>query len=108
MLMRGYQITKADQIGGGVVRRAFRMGERYLLAGTKLTADEVMSINRPNRAAMIDNGMLAVWPPSGDARGKRYAIHTGGGGYDVIEGRKLNDKPLTREEAKALAEGKPH
>lgn len=111
MMLRGYQITSVDQIGGGEVRAAFRMGTRYLFAGTRLTAEEVISINRPNRAALIDKGMLAVWPKGGDEpifKGKRYAIHYGGGAYDVIEGRKLNDKPLTREEAQEMAKDNRH
>jgi hypothetical protein len=110
MFLRAAHLKK-DDIGGGVVRTAFRMGGTYMMVGTKLSADEVMSINPPNRMALIDKGYIAVWPKSGDVpviKGKRYAIHIGGGGYDVIEGRKLNNKPLSRDEARELAaSGKP-
>jgi hypothetical protein len=38
--------------------------------------------------------------------GFRFAVHTGMGRYDVIEGQRLNAAPLTKEEASALCEGR--
>ncbi len=42
----------------------------------------------------------------GGAAGFRYAIHTGLGRYDVIEGLRLNPAPLNKEEAHALCAGR--
>lgn len=110
-MLRGYQIKSADQIGGGIVRHPFRMGARYLTANTKLSPDEVMSINAVNRGVLIDKGFIAIWPRGDDTpavkvipitEGERFAVHTGGGRYDVIEGRRVNDASLSREEAQAM------
>lgn len=42
----------------------------------------------------------------GAASGDRYAVHTGMGRYDVIEGRKLNAEPMTKEAAAELCKAK--
>ncbi len=113
-ILRGSQVKSADQIGGAVVRRAFRMGERFLFANTKLTPEEVFSINPANRVALINNGMLVIWPRGNEVaapaavKAERFMVHTGGGRYDVIEGRRVNEASLSREEAQAMTEDKPH
>ncbi len=110
MFLRAARLKEND-IGGGIVRTAFRMGARYLIANTKLTAQEVMSINPANRMSLIDKGYLAVWPKidaAPAAKGERFTVHTGGGRYDVIEGRRLNEDSLSKEEAHALSEGQIH
>lgn len=101
----------ASQIGGARVQRAFRMGDRFLKNGDTLTGDEVRSIRPANRSAFIDKGYIVPWPieavASVAAQGQpldRFVRPLGfGRGYDVIEGRKINDEPLTKEEAHALA-----
>ncbi len=50
------------EIGGGVVRRRFRLGERDLAQGASLNADEIARIPPKNRRALIANRFLAVWP----------------------------------------------
>ena len=110
MFLRPWEL-KQYGCGGGVVRTAFRMGTQWVKSGTRLTADQIMSMNSRNRMALIERGCIAVWPKGGDepiSKGKRYAIHVGGGRYDVIEGRRLNEASLTREEAQTLTEGKTH
>jgi len=119
---------KSDEIGGGVVRFGMRIGERYLRAGTRLTAEEVKGLRYANRQAMIDRGMLSVWPKSNEMVGttdagietvpavqpatavnipiagsKLHVVHTGRGHFDVIDGIKLNDAPLTKDGAYDLA-----
>jgi hypothetical protein len=109
---RIWSLPDAD-IGGAFVRRGFTRftkdsspGGQYLKAGTKLSADEVRSIPMVNRRALSVSGALDIYPvapgvPAADF--DRYVIHRGGGHYDVIAGRKLNDEPLTKADAEALA-----
>ena len=99
-------ITPDSDIGGAIVRRRFTFGQRAMLAGDKLTREQVLSMPRANRNSMIENRFLQVVlrMDAGSAEpGERYAVHMGRGKYDVIEGRKLNDAPLTAAEAKKLA-----
>lgn len=89
------------EIGGGIVRRTFKMGDEQLFAGRKLTRDEVLSIRAPNRNSLIEKGQLDVWPL--DAQAQRYVVPTGKNEFGVIIGHMMNDKPLTKAEAEALA-----
>lgn len=102
----------ASQIGGARVQRAFMFGDRRLTNGDTLTGDEVRSIRPANRSALIEKGYFVPWPieamTAGQAQGgeplDRFVRPLGfGRGYDVIEGRKINDAPLTKEEAHVLA-----
>ena len=101
-----------DAIGGAIVRRGFTRfttaGAQYLKAGTRLTADEVRSIPMVNRRALAVSGALDIYPVAPvnamPEDCERFVIHSGGGRYDVVAGRKLNDAPLTKQEAEALAE----
>lgn len=107
---------RPEDIGGGVVRRPFNTDGKYMRSGTQLTAEKILSWSWPNVQCMIDRGTLSVWPKSpggavvasGVAAGatdppQRHIVHTGRGQYDVIEGTKLNDGPLKKPEAQALA-----
>lgn len=100
-----------NEIGGAKVVRGFNMGGKRLLAGHILTGDEVRSIRTSNRNSLVDKGFLLLWPKdAGSAPGEpppgfvRFVKPLGfGRGYDVIEGRKLNEEPLSKEEAHELA-----
>jgi hypothetical protein len=116
-----------SQIGGAKVMRTFRLGDRQMYHGAMLTGDEVRAMAHNNRNALIEKGFLMVWPKEvgmipGDgvsapiiapsapppvslpaASAERHVSARGFGKWDVIEGRKVNDKPLTREEAHKLA-----
>lgn len=97
-----------DNIGGAYVRRGFTRGGEYIKAGTRLSPDDVRSIPIVNRRALAVSGALDIFPvaPAHDAADfDRYVIHRGGGHYDVIAGRKLNDEPLSKAEAEGLAAG---
>jgi hypothetical protein len=98
------RIAEQD-IGGGRVRHAFTMGSNHLKAGYELSSDMVRSIPSANRNALIDAGMLEVFPrPQGQfdtAPLPLHAFHIGGGRFDLIAGRKVNSEPVTREEADA-------
>ena len=110
--------THPDNIGGGRVARAFNLGSRRLLAGTVLSRDEILSMAYLNRNALIEKGLLVIWPPqsgqgstaagaalaAGTATsGERFVVPLGFGRYDVVQGRKLNDGPIGREDAYNLA-----
>ena len=95
----------SNAIGGGFVRISFTDGTERLKPGTPLTAEKIKSWH--NHQRLISNDMIAVYPPSGpsaDLPKERHIISRGYGHYDVIEGRKLNDKVLTKAEAEALAD----
>lgn len=102
------QISEAD-IGGARVRRAFRRGDDTLRGGHMLSAAEVVAIAPANRRALIEAGFLEVYPRGpveslgvgSDA--EQHIVHLGGGKYDVIKGVKLNEAPLTKDEAEELA-----
>ncbi len=95
------------QIGGARVQRAFSIGGRRVLAGENLTREEVLTIRTANRNALIDKGYLLPWPKNaGAGPGQplagvvRFVRPLGfGRGYDVIEGRKVNDEPIADKEA---------
>lgn len=108
-----------DMIGGArVMRRIERPELQAWLAGTELTADQVKAIPLSNRRALIDNGHIVVMPRAvlDETRpdnglpaepGERFPVHEGGGRWSVYEGRKLNENPLSKDEAEALAAGLP-
>ncbi len=102
------QSIRTGDIGGGIVRRAFRDGDRFRRANERLEREEIMRWPAANRNALIDKRFVEIYPLSAatpkDA--KRIVLHRGGGVYDVIEGRVLNAKPLTKAEAQALAKQK--
>jgi len=109
-------ILSEDRIGGAYIRRGFRMGDRQLTTmDPPLTREEVLSIPSRNRSTLIDQGNLEVFPPApadgsapqiaadADADTKLFVVHMGMGRFDVIVGKKLNEKPLKRAEAEQLA-----
>ncbi len=95
-----------SEIGGGFVRLSFSVDGKRLPAGTPLTADKINSF--ANKRRLIDAGFISVYPPGpkSDAaapQGEHHVYHTGKGLYDVVVGTKINDRPLTKSEAEALA-----
>lgn len=93
-----------QDIGGARVRRVFRRGDEAMLAGRILTAAEVIAIAPANRRALREAGFIELFPKGPvESVGERHIVHMGGGKYDVIAGRRLNDAPLTKEQAEDLA-----
>ena len=94
-----------NEIGGGIVAIPFTLADgRRLAGGTHLTGAEVKALG--NHRTLIRNEFIKVYPPHGESAPvseTRHVVHCGGGNFDVIAGRKLNDKPLTKDEAHALA-----
>lgn len=91
-----------DLIGGGAVKRRFRIGAREVLAGDRLSAADVLAIPENNRRALIDSHYLETWPAAAPD-GERHVVRTGRDTYDVVEGHRVNAAPLSLDEAKALA-----
>jgi hypothetical protein len=56
-----------------------------------------------NRQALIDKRFIEVFPKDATGAGERHIVSAGFGKYHVIEGKKLNEFPLTKQEADALA-----
>ena len=95
------EITTA---GGAYVRRRF--GD--FTAGDRLTAEQVASIPRANINALINTGMIELWPagPGQAISGaQRFMINVGKGEYIVVQGVQITDKPMSRAEAEALIKG---
>ena len=89
-----------NDIGGGFVRRLFVANGATMKVGTPLSSEKIKSFK--NWHMLVKTGTIAVYPPA-PASGVRHVVHNGGGRFDVIVGHKLNDLPLTREQAEELA-----
>lgn len=109
-----------DMIGGGRVVRRFSNGDKWVEPGTILDGDFIRSLPQANRNVLLQNN-IAVWPKAqtggfasatesasadGAERGERHVVSLGFNRFNVIEGVRLNDEPLSRSDAYALA-GKP-
>lgn len=94
-----------SEIGGGYVRRRFTCGGRVRYSGEKLTAEDLAAMPHRNREALIEMRSIDIYPKGdgGSQYSERHIVHRGCGKFDVIEGRKLNTEPLTKEQAEALA-----
>ncbi len=98
-----------NDIGGAVVRRPFSFHGKVILAGTLLSEADIRSIPVSNRNALRDNSYIQLYPKAPDnaykPAGKTsvFVVHRGGGAYDVIEGVKINEEPLSKSDAEALA-----
>lgn len=96
---------KADQIGGAVVRRVFNSGGKQMRPGTYLTAEEVLNFPYANRQALADKHFIELYPKglAATTKAERFVVSAGFGRFHVLEGKKLNDEPIDREQAYALA-----
>lgn len=98
----------ADQdIGGARVRRTFTSNEHRYKMGDYLTREDVLNIPLANRRALSDSNFIEVYPRSTIPQMpdmERFMIADGNGLYNVIEGLIINEKPLTKEEARKLCQ----
>lgn len=90
-----------QDIGGAYVRRTFTNNGKQMKRGDQLTREEVLSFPRNNRVALTEGVFIEVYhkAPSG---GERFMIGVGNNEYNVIEGRMLNEEPLSKKEAEKL------
>lgn len=99
------------QIGGSFVKRRFNFGDKIMTAGQRLSREELLTIPKPNRDALSRGGFLEHFPLADGtgsaadvaAPGEIFIAVLGKGEYAVVRGTRLNPKPMTREEADALA-----
>lgn len=95
-------LTADNDIGGAIVRRYFN--NNTMRPGDRLTREQVLALR--NRQALIRTEHIKVFPPGDSASteaSERHVAHIGGGRFNVIAGRKINDEPLSRAEADVLA-----
>ncbi len=96
-----YRMISEDQIGGGWVRRPdFRTGGDVLKNGTHLTREWLLKMPCATRVAAVNTGFIELYPVG--LVSERFVLARGEGVYDVVEGRRLNEQPLSRKEAQAL------
>ena len=95
---------RIHEMGGAYVRRRFTSGATAYKPGDHLTQGELAQIPAANRDTLIKNLWIEPYPMPAGSDLTVMIISTGYGKFNVIEGRKLNDKPLTKEEAQELAE----
>ena len=106
------------ELAGAVVRRPFSKGGERVPIGTVLSAEDFLAIGYPVRRIFVANSQLTPFyrrpgdpaympPPPRDIEAApeaaHHIIHRGGGRFDVVKGIILNDAPLTREAAEAIA-----
>lgn len=99
-----------NEIGGAIVRRQINTGGKAIAPGTRLSRSEVLAFLPVNRMALINKRFLDVYPIGGgdaaaatSSQGERFVVSAGFGRFHVIEGKKLNDEAIDREQAYALA-----
>ena len=96
-------LVEAD-IGGARVRRTFTRAGETLKGGQYLTRADILAMPASNRRALMSGNYIEVFPRSPvTSAGDVHIVHIGRGQYDVFKGDKLNDRPLTKEEAEELA-----
>lgn len=97
--------AERSDAGGAYVKRPFEIGERKLKNGDQLTREELASIPEANLRALVNTGLLQLFPaaPTEMFIAERYVVPAGRNKFHVIEGRKLTTKPVLKDEAKAIA-----
>jgi hypothetical protein len=95
-----------EHIAGAKVLRTFTTVTAkgdviWFKRGDVLTAAQLLGFNPNNRHALIEANYIVVRYGMAATPGQRFIIKEKDG-YAVIEGRKLNDKPLDREAAQEL------
>lgn len=104
-----------DDIGGAIVRRRFTLGGREVTSGTVLTAGEIKAIPGSNRRALIDNHYFSPFPRAVKTHLEAqdsteppifHLVNLGFGKWDVVEGKRINNRPLSKDEAESLIDQK--
>lgn len=102
--------VRDEDIGGAVVRRRIERGGRSpLLAGARLSRDDVLSMPVANRRSLVATERLWLLPQgaavaaTSDQRATKHIVQVGKNQFEVIHGVKLTDQPLSKEAAEELA-----
>lgn len=95
-----------DYVGAKVLRTCTIMGKRRL-PGEILSSEELQSMSPANLRAFIGNNyampMFAGAETKATPKGKRYLVRRSDLRFDVVQGVLVNDEPLSKAEAEALA-----
>ena len=99
-----------DQIGGARVSRPCNIGGRLRKAGEVLSGEELVALPPTNLRTLQDQRYILAWPRPAEApptpvgEGEPYVYNrVGTSTYDVVLGRRLNTRPLSKTDAEALA-----
>lgn len=98
-------LIRDEHIGGGTVMRGFTKNGEWVKPGTKMTREELMALPRLNLQALVDTSKISLFPPAPgqiEGMGELIMVNRGFGRFDVLQGRRINDDPLTKDEAEAL------
>lgn len=87
---------------GGITLRRLTIGGRDVPPGTEIDAETARSWSVMNRMALSESGSIR-WHSKAIGAAERHIVSRGFGKFDVIIGTVINDAPLTKEEAEALA-----
>jgi hypothetical protein len=96
-----------DQIGGARVSRPCTIGGVKRKSGEVLDAEILTALPPTNLRTLQDQRYILAWPKSIASvdDGEPYVYNrVGTSTYDVVLGRRLNARPLSKEDAEALAE----
>lgn len=98
-----------DSLGGARVFRPCNVGGIQRKSGEVLSAEDVASLSKPALRALMDQRFIVAWPKAPDAASPdpdaELLVYNriGTSTYDVVRGTLLNDKPLSKADAEALA-----
>ena len=92
---------------GGVALRTFSAAGGRLPPGSEISAELALTWPVQNRRALEESKVIR-WHSQAVSQQRNqtvsaHVVHRGGGRFDVIEGIVINDEPLTKEQADALA-----
>jgi len=100
----------SNQLGGARVFRPCNIGGKWRRAGDVLDAETLAVLPRQSLRALQDQRYIVAWPAPADApppsaaEGEPYVYNrVGTSTYDVVLGRRLNTRPLSKTDAEALA-----
>ena len=91
-----------SEMGGAFVRKRFVQGDVVRAVGSRLTVADLAAIPAANRDALVKNLYIEPFPAAPIGVQDVILVSRGFGKFDVVEGRRINTDPLTREEADAL------
>ena len=105
-----------EQLGGARVFRPTEIFGRHYQVNEIVPQDVLQRIKKQNLRALLDQRFLVAWPvganptptavavPDADTDAEVFVSNRiGTNRYDVIVGQRLNDEPLTKAEADAVA-----
>ncbi len=100
----------ADQIGGARVFRPCNIGGKLRKSGDVLDAETLAALPPTNLRTLQDQRYILAWPKPADVplpqqvEGEPHVYNrVGTSTYDVVLGRRLNTRPLSKADAEALA-----